>query len=313
MPLLLLSASLVLASFGYGKTVTLGLSDPSLSFPTGWQTSQSASGEPFLSTTSLGEVLRVTIPDFATSLQYRGYKQSQGSVYGVCLDCNTSMLLSFADGHDPSLTNDTDAKLSTLFTMDLNPLTVHEFTLFNFPDSQFNATSELTFHSLVVDLEADDDDSDDAPFGDDANLVPNVTISATFPTLAYTTITTTITASPFSLSSVSGSSIRVYHSLVAIIAAGVIVAVLTIALVVYFLLHKRRTYRQRRQVSSEFFNDRPQESKIFSPTFFTRLESTISQPKIPPRARAKRTILPVIRRIGEGQGPSRANGWYKRL
>ncbi|KAF8649845.1 hypothetical protein AX16_005608 [Volvariella volvacea WC 439] len=286
---MLFSALVLVISFAplvLGTTLIFNSANPALSFPRHWRMARSLSGDSFLYTSNLGLVLTVKLPDSVTSISYLGYRRARGSIYGFCIDCANSSPVSFVDGHDPDIADNTQAVLSTMFVIDLDATARHNLSLYNLPDPQFGNTSELTLHSLVVNLASNNPPLSDVPM-DVGNaffpgipqpepwpnitslgtLVPNTpspsptttSSSSSRLTPTYVTMTETVTA-PFSARNSKDSSNnnpQVWQSLVALIVVACLIAAMSLGTAGYIIYYNRQKRLQTSPVSSEFFSDDP--------------------------------------------------------
>jgi hypothetical protein len=132
------------------------LSQSSLVFAPGWISSTTAASESFLFTDKLGQALTVTLPKTTSSLNYVGLKRTGGSIYGVCVDCasGTTTNLQLFSGHDGTLLNNADAEPATIFSLAVDPAQEHVLQIMNIADNSFGGKSELTFISIVVDVQS---------------------------------------------------------------------------------------------------------------------------------------------------------------
>ncbi|KAK0465367.1 uncharacterized protein EV420DRAFT_1637507 [Desarmillaria tabescens] len=136
--------------------VTINATDTSLHFTSGWNVSQNSAGQQFLFIDELGTVLMASLPNATSHVFFIGLKRSGGSAYGFCLDCNAQTNVGsivIVDGHDPTLSNDTIAKLDVIFSSSLDPSHNHILAMFNLPDIRFDNLSQVTFNSLIVTIE----------------------------------------------------------------------------------------------------------------------------------------------------------------
>ncbi|KAJ7492885.1 hypothetical protein FB451DRAFT_1504534 [Mycena latifolia] len=143
----------------YAATTIISSSDPSVEYSPGWSQEYSQStDDSYMQTDTFPASLTATLPASASSVSFVGYKRAGESVYGYCLDCQgaAEATLQTANGTDPSVTNNSIALQSTMFSMDLDPSTQHTLTVYNLPIDGSDASSEIAFDHLSV-LVADND------------------------------------------------------------------------------------------------------------------------------------------------------------
>ncbi|KAJ7462640.1 hypothetical protein B0H11DRAFT_2285429 [Mycena galericulata] len=188
----------------YAATTIISSSDPSISLSPGWSQQYSQSTQDlYMQTNFLDATLSATLPSYATSVSYVGYKRAGGSLYGYCIDCEDTevWMLQTANASDPTVTDDDTAVESTMFTIDLDPSTQHTLMVVNLPDSQFNDYS-INLDHLFVEVE------DNATGGNGSTTVTDPTANSTTltsmpgiapptsPSSTATTSTTTSTDGP---------------------------------------------------------------------------------------------------------------------
>ncbi|KAJ6509269.1 hypothetical protein C8R47DRAFT_15404 [Mycena vitilis] len=140
----------------YASTTVLSVSDPSLVFSPGWtQEFSQATQDSFLQTNSFGGALTVTLPRAASSVDYVGFLTAGGSMYGYTLDCEEDCVLQTVNGSDPSVTNDTTAAQSTIFSLDLDPSIEHTLSVYNIPSDSPDGSSQINFNNLNVNIQDD--------------------------------------------------------------------------------------------------------------------------------------------------------------
>jgi hypothetical protein len=134
----------------HAKSLTLNFTNPAVLYSSHWTVASYAGNTPFAASAQVGSFLSVNFPENTVSAEFVGFKQRDGSAYGVCLDCDTDTgSLTIIDGHDRNNTQPV-----VLFSaVDLSPNTSHALTVFNLPDNRFAKRSKITFHSIILDID----------------------------------------------------------------------------------------------------------------------------------------------------------------
>ncbi|KIY45361.1 hypothetical protein FISHEDRAFT_76544 [Fistulina hepatica ATCC 64428] len=210
-------------------TITRGPSDSSLTLSGSWKNVSSIQ-----CTNDLGLALTTTLPANSSSFEYIGYQRAEGSLYGVCIDCNTTTHESsylIINGHNSSLTNATqDRNPTVLFSARVDPSTVHNLSIYNIPDSRFKNTSQLTFLSLVMSIDNHNASTSTAS----ASSSPTQTASSTASSPTSTSGTNSSSTSSSKKKSIPPVAIA------AIVLSVLLFIVLIVGVVIFFVRRRRR-------------------------------------------------------------------------
>jgi hypothetical protein len=141
------------------RNVTIAFNSSEVKYSTNnWEVISSLpseSSQPFTFSNVIGASFGVLLPNGTVAVDYIGVPRSAGAAYAVCIDCDlvddTKGLWSLVDGNQPDLVNDDQATPTVLFSVvALDPTVRHTITVTNIPDTRFNKTSQITFHSLNI-------------------------------------------------------------------------------------------------------------------------------------------------------------------
>jgi hypothetical protein len=115
----------------------------------------SESSQPFTFSNVIGASFGLVLPNGTVAVDYIGVPRSAGAAYAVCIDCDlvdeTKGFWALVDGNQPDLVNDDQATPTVFFSVvALDPTVPHTMTVTNIPDTRFDNTSQITFHSLNV-------------------------------------------------------------------------------------------------------------------------------------------------------------------
>ncbi|KAF9068007.1 hypothetical protein BDP27DRAFT_1327800, partial [Rhodocollybia butyracea] len=197
------------------NNVSFDLSAASLVLDPGWVTSSTSASGKFITTSSIGQALTITLPGSTSSVNYVGLKRTEGSIYGVCVDCDsgTTNSLQLVSGTDSTLLNNADAEPTTIFSFDVDPSQQHTLQITNVGNNSLDGEGEITFISVVaIDQEA-------------SVVSASLTGASTTGTSTTSTVSSSGTASAApATSSITGSS-QTRTSLIALIVVLSLIAV----------------------------------------------------------------------------------------
>ncbi|KAF9073706.1 hypothetical protein BDP27DRAFT_1318018 [Rhodocollybia butyracea] len=181
------------------NNVSFDLSAASLVLDPGWVTSSTSASGKFITTSSIGQALTITLPGSTSSVNYVGLKRTEGSIYGVCVDCDsgTTNSLQLVSGTDSTLLNNADAEPTTIFSFDVDPSQQHTLQITNVGNNSLDGEGEITFISVV----AIDQEASSTVF-----ITASVSSSSTFTTPTSTPTTTTTTSTSVVSASLTGAS-----------------------------------------------------------------------------------------------------------
>ncbi|KAI0335982.1 hypothetical protein GY45DRAFT_569813 [Cubamyces sp. BRFM 1775] len=148
-----------------------------------------------------------------TALFYQGFTITGGALYFACIDCNSTsdvgVNIISVDAHD-SRENGTQPPTTLFSFTDLDPTRQHVLTVVNLEDDRFNNTSQITFESVIVQIDASDDGNSTTSSAPATIIhgVPTVVVTATdtATTSVITTATTTDTLTQPARASSSGDA-----------------------------------------------------------------------------------------------------------
>ncbi|KAF5368474.1 hypothetical protein D9758_002413 [Tetrapyrgos nigripes] len=257
---LLLASSI--AAQSHNQTLTF--SDSALSFSTGWKASRDVNGDLIFVFDNVGvTALVVTLPPLTSHITYTGLGRTQGSLFGVCLDCSTDFTgLSVFDVHDPQLEDNALATPVDVFSLSLDPTQLHNVTILNIPDTRFNGQSELTFLSITVTIE--DNGVQTTTTSSTTSTSSTSTSSTTTSTMSWsaTSWSTVFTSSSTSSSSLASSSATAAasnalssttrNSIIAVIAILSFIGIGSLLLGLFFYRRRKRAQREKDELDDGF-------------------------------------------------------------
>jgi hypothetical protein len=189
---------------------------------------------------------------------YFGRERKGGSAYGVCLDCaDNKGDFQVIDGHNSSLSDDNAAPSVVLFSVqDLDPTATHTLDITNLPDNRFAKTGTITFDFVIVGISdkgatsspprpgvtrtASHPAATTASPAATSSAQPTASSTATSSTSSHPAASPSATSGQLNSNAGSGKSKFSPKAVIVIISVFSILAVLGIAVFVFFYLRRRK-------------------------------------------------------------------------